>query len=152
LLEKENFAMLQFHDMEKARGASLLLRVVAKSVDLILVLAAAEILPRAGFLAGIVYILIGDGITGGRSLGKRLLGLSVLSEGDGPCTIKESILRNFILAFALLFCKVPIIGWALAFIVFALEFIVLAGSPEGRRIGDEIAKTWVRETRYEEAV
>jgi len=85
-------------------------------------------------------------------LGKRLLGLRVLSEGMRPCTIKDSILRNFILAVALLLWKVPIIGWAFTFLIFALEFVVLAGSPEGRRIGDEIAKTWVSETRYEEAV
>jgi uncharacterized RDD family membrane protein YckC len=143
--------------MEKARRAGLLLRVVARSIDLILVLAAAEILPRAGFLAGILYILIADGLAGGRSLGKRLLGLWVISEGglskgNGPCTIKDSILRNFILAVALVLWKIPIIGWAFASLIFALELIVLTGSADGRRIGDEIAKTWVAETRYEEAV
>ncbi|MDA8171917.1 MAG: RDD family protein [Nitrospiraceae bacterium] len=137
---------------KEAKTAGLLLRVVAKSVDVIIILAAVEILPKAGFLAGVGYMLIGDGLSGGRSLGKRLLGLVVLGKEGLACQVKESILRNITLGGGIILWKVPIIGWILAAAVFALEFIILIGSPEGRRIGDEIANTRVVEARLEEAV
>jgi uncharacterized RDD family membrane protein YckC len=136
--------------MEKANRAGLLSRVAAKAVDLILVLAAAEILPKAGFLAGVGYILIGDGFPGGRSLGKRLLGLSVLTDGGKACSVRESILRNLVPAMALLLWRVPFMGWIFTLLGFSFEFIVLLGSPEGKRVGDEMAKTWVAETRFKE--
>lgn len=139
--------------MDKAQRASLLLRVAGKGVDVILIFALIEILPRTGFLAGLGYMLIADGFSGGKSLGKRLLGLAVFSEEGGrPCTVKRSILRNFILALGLLLWKIPLAGPFLTAAVFFLEFIVLIGSPAGKRIGDEIAKTRVLEARYEEAV
>lgn len=139
--------------MDKAQRASLLLRVVGKGVDVILIFAAFEVLPRTGFFAGLGYMLIADGFPGGRSLGKRLLGLSVLSdEGGRPCTIKGSILRNFTLAIGLALWKIPFVGPFLTLAVFSLELVMLIGSPQGKRIGDEIAKTRVLEARYEEAV
>ncbi|MDA8387691.1 MAG: RDD family protein [Nitrospiraceae bacterium] len=139
--------------MREAKTAGLLLRVVAKSADVIIILAVAEFLPKAGFLAGVGYMLIGDGLSGGRSLGKRLLGLVVLNREGSACQVKESILRNMILGGGIILWKVPLIGWMLAAVVFVLEFIILVGSPEGRRIGDEIANTRVVEAaRIEEAV
>ena len=126
------------------------MRVVAKSIDVILILAVAEVLPRAGFLAGVGYMLVGDGLFGGRSLGKKLLGIFVVDESGAPCQVKEAILRNTTLAAGILLWKVPFLGWLLAAGVFALEFIVLLGSPDGRRIGDEIANTWVVEARFKE--
>ncbi len=140
------------HGAKEAKTAGLLLRVVAKSVDVIIILAATEVLPKAGFLAGIGYMLIGDGLSGGRSLGKRLLGLAVLDKEGLACKVKESILRNITLVGGIVLWQVPLIGWILTVVVFALEFIILIGSPEGRRIGDEIANTRVVETRLEEAV
>lgn len=153
-LAKEKNAMLKFlmGGAGEAKTAGLLLRVVAKSVDLIIILAAAEFLPKAGFLAGVGYMLIGDGLSGGRSLGKRLLGLVVLDKEGSACKIKESILRNMIPAGGIILWKVPLIGWLLTAALFALEFIILVGSPEGKRIGDEIANTRVVEARFEEAV
>ncbi len=139
--------------VREAKTAGLLLRVVAKSADVIIILAVAEFLPKAGFLAGVGYMLIGDGLSGGRSLGKRLLGLVVLNREGSACQVKESILRNMILGGGIILWKVPLIGWMLAAVVFVLEFIILVGSPEGRRIGDEIANTRVVEAaRIEEAV
>lgn len=140
------------HGAKEAKTAGLLLRVVAKSVDVIIIIAAAEILPKAGFLAGVGYMLIGDGLAGGRSLGKRLLGLAALGKDGRACQVRESILRNMTLGTGIVLWKVPLIGWMLAAAIFVLEFIILVGSPEGRRIGDEIANTRVVETRLEEAV
>lgn len=138
--------------VKEAKTAGLLLRVVAKAADVIIILAAAEILPKTGFLAGLGYILIGDGLSGGRSLGKKLLGLNVLDRNGSACKVKESILRNMTLGGGVILWKVPLIGWMLTTAVFVLEFIILTGSPEGKRIGDEIANTRVVETRMEEAL
>jgi uncharacterized RDD family membrane protein YckC len=130
--------------MERKR-AGLLLRVVSKSIDFILILAAAEALPKAGWIAGLIYLLISDGLINGQSLGKKLTGLRVETATGAPCTIKDSIVRNSTLAVGLLLWKVPFLGWILLAAVVALEFIILIGSKEGARLGDEIAKTSVVE-------
>ena len=56
---------------EESKRADLLLRTVAKILDFIIIAAAVEIVPRAGFFAGLAYLLIGDGLFDGRSLGKN---------------------------------------------------------------------------------
>ncbi|MDA8156297.1 MAG: RDD family protein [Actinomycetota bacterium] len=144
--------MLKFSVMAEARQASLLTRAVARGIDLILVITAAQVLHTAGFLAGVGYILIGDGVAGGASLGKRLMGLAVKGPQGAPCQVRESALRNATISLALLLWKIPFAGWILTLVIFTLEFLVLFGSPEARRIGDEIANTWVVEARFKEAV
>ena len=122
----------------------MLLRVLAKILDFIIIAAAAEIIPKAGFFAGLVYLLIGDGLFAGRSLGKKLIGLRVISaDTEKPCTFRESIFRNSIFAIGYLLYKVPWIGWIFIVILLFLEFIILLGSKDGMRLGDEIAKTKV---------
>ena len=64
---------------EEFKRAGLLLRTVAKILDFIIIAAAAEVLPKAGFYAGLAYLLIGDGLFDGRSLGKKIVGLRVVS-------------------------------------------------------------------------
>lgn len=134
--------------MEKKR-AGILPRVVSKGVDFILILAAAEALPKAGWLAGLTYLLISDGLLKGQSLGKKLTGLRVETAEGVPCTMKDSILRNSTLAIGLLLWKIPLVGWVLLATVMALEFIILIGSKENARLGDEIAKTSVVEIAEE---
>jgi uncharacterized RDD family membrane protein YckC len=124
-------------------GSGLLLRVVAKGLDLILMAAMAEVLPRAGYLAALAYVLVADGLWGGRSLGKRLLGLRVVRLDGSAAGVRESILRNGPLALGVLLWKLPLLGWLLAAAVFALETLLMVGSPEGRRLGDELAGTEV---------
>jgi uncharacterized RDD family membrane protein YckC len=132
--------------LNEQKTAGILLRVVAKFVDLIIIVAIAEVLPKAGYLAGVGYMLIGDGFFKGKSVGKRLVGITVVSKASGmPASMRESILRNMILSLAILFIKIPFIGWIIAAAVFAFEFIFLIGSKEGMRLGDEIAKTAVVE-------
>lgn len=124
-------------------SASLLLRAVSKGIDFIIILAAAEALPRAGWLAGFCYLLISDGLGGGKSIGKRLTGIRVLAGSGVPCSIKDSILRNITLALGLLFLKLPVFGWLIMLGIIALESIVLVGSKNNMRLGDEIANTSV---------
>jgi uncharacterized RDD family membrane protein YckC len=126
------------------KKASLLLRAIAKTLDFIIIAAAAEVIPRAGFFAGIAYLLIGDGLFDGRSLGKKIIGLRVVSvDADKPCSFRDSILRNSIFGIGYLLYQIPWFGWVFIVIAIVLEFIILLGSKNGMRLGDEIAKTRV---------
>ncbi len=132
---------------EEQRRAGLLLRTAAKIVDFILIAAVIEIIPRAGFFAGLTYLLLGDGFLDGRSIGKKLLRIRVVSvETYSPCTFKDSILRNSTFAVGYVLLVVPLIGWIFILIISIVEFILLLGSKDGMRLGDEIAKTAVIET------
>lgn len=131
---------------DELKKAGLLLRAVAKSLDFILIAAVTEMLPKAGFYAGVTYLLISDGLFDGRSIGKRLMGLRVVSLATGaPCSMRESILRNGPLGVGLLLFRLPLIGWIFIVVVSALEFLILLGNKEGMRLGDELAKTMVIE-------
>jgi uncharacterized RDD family membrane protein YckC len=132
------------------RAASLLVRAVSKAVDFILIFAAAEALPKAGWLAGLAYLLVGDGLEGGRSVGKRLTGLRVINESGGACSIRNSMIRNSTLALGLVLWKLPAVGWLLLTAVIALECIMVLGSDRKRRLGDELAHTSVVETTWKE--
>ncbi len=129
---------------EELKRAGLLLRTVARILDFIIIAAVIEIIPKAGFFAGLAYLLIGDGLFDGRSLGKKLIGLQVVSADTlKPCSFRDSILRNSIFAIGLLFYKMLWFGWIFIAIVCAFEFIILLGSRDEMRLGDEIAKTFV---------
>ena len=131
---------------EEQRRAGLLLRTAAKIVDFILIAAVVEIIPRAGFFAGLTYLLLGDGFFEGRSIGKKLLRIQVVSaDTHSPCTFKDSILRNSTFAVGYVLWIVPLIGWIFILIVSVVEFILLLGSKDGMRLGDEIARTSVFE-------
>ena len=72
------------------------------------------------------------------------VGLRVVSSGDSqPCTLRDSILRNGIFAIGYLISGIFWFGWIVVLIAAAVEFIILLGSKDGMRIGDEIAKTIV---------
>ena len=132
---------------QEYKGAGLLLRTVAKILDFIIIYAALEILPKAGFFAGLAYLLISDGLFDGRSLGKKLMGLRVVSaDTQAPCTFRSSILRNSTLCIGFIFIKLSWVGWITVAIVSIFEFIILLGNSRGMRIGDELAKTVVVES------
>lgn len=138
--------------LEEIKRAGLLLRGMAKTIDFIIVAAAAEMIPRAGFFAGLAYLLISDGLFEGRSLGKQLIGLRVVSTvTDKACSVRESILRNFMLCTGILLWKIPLVGWVIMILILAFEFVMLLGSKEGMRFGDEIAKTTVIEKKISES-
>jgi len=132
---------------EEPRRAGLMLRTVARILDLILIAAVIEVIPRAGFFAGLAYLLLGDGLFDGRSLGKKLIRLKVVSiETLQPCTFRESLLRNSTLGLGYLLWLIPWIGWIALPVIAAVEFILILGNKEGRRLGDEIARTTVIES------
>ena len=91
---------------EEVKRAGLLVRTVARILDFILIAAVAEIVPKAGFFAGLAYLLIGDGLFGGQSLSKKLIGIKVVSlDTHTPCSFRDSILRNCTFGFGFLFYK-----------------------------------------------
>ena len=139
-------------DLEKA---DFLNRIIAKAIDLIIVIALYEIIPKIGYLAGISYLLMADGLAEGRSIGKRLIGLKVVIRDSAgriaACGFKESILRNLPFAAGYILFgilkAIPLIGWIISFVVIAgiiiFESLVMLGNEDGMRLGDEIAKTQV---------
>ena len=132
---------------EEQRRAGLLLRAAAKIIDFILIAAVIEIIPKAGYFAGLAYLLLGDGFFDGRSVGKKLIKLRVVSNvTGGPCTFRDSILRNSTLAVGYILWIVPWVGWVFILLIAALEFILILGSRDGKRLGDEFAKTVVLES------
>src|SRR4030042_1424814 len=109
---------------EEFKRAGLLLRTVAKILDFIIIAAAIEVIPKAGFFAGIAYLLIGDGLFDGRSLGKKLIGLRVVSaDTNTPCTFRDSILRNSTFGIGFLFYKMIWFGWIFIVLLSIFEFI-----------------------------
>lgn len=124
--------------------AHVLNRLIAKGLDLILVAAADRLVPPVGWLAGLAYVLIADGFAGGRSVGKRLIGLqTVLPRSRDVAGFKDSIIRNLPLALAYLLFPLPYIGWFLSGGIIGLEMLLLLGNDQGIRLGDELAHTQV---------
>ena len=132
---------------EGLQKAPLLLRVMAKAIDFIAVAAAEAVIPAAGLFAAIAYILISDGLLDGRSAGKKIMGLRVISvTSGGKGSFRDSIIRNTpFLAAVLLFYLVPFAGLVLAAFVIAFEFLLALGNAEGMRLGDDLAGTKVIE-------
>ncbi len=130
------------------KKANILHRFIAKAVDLLIFGFLSEAFYPFGFLAGILYILIADGFFDGQSLGKKIIGLKVITiPNEKRIEFKESIIRNSFLALALLFSLIPFVGYFLLFtaglFIFAVEIYFIIKSPEGERLGDRFAFTRV---------
>ncbi|MCO5142131.1 MAG: RDD family protein [Oligoflexia bacterium] len=127
-------------------------RLIAKAIDLILVIAAASIFYPAGPLAAFLYILIADGFKGGQSVGKRLIGLRVVNTETGKeAEFKDSVIRNSTVAIPVLFFMVPIVGWFLWIVigipVLAIELYLMTRLEQQARLGDTMADTKVSEIK-----
>jgi uncharacterized RDD family membrane protein YckC len=122
-------------------------RFIAKVIDLLIVAAASRVVPPVGVLAGLAYILLADGFGGGRSVGKRLIGLqTIVPRTRDPAGFRESIIRNLPCGLAQLAFEIPYVGWIGWGAVLSLEALLVIGNEQGRRLGDEIAKTQVIES------
>ena len=133
---------------DEPKIAGVFVRSVAKSLDLLFAMALNELVPRIGFPFALLYILFADGFYGRASIGKKLFGLFVKplhAKRDIP--IRDSILRNIIIAAAFVLWKMPIIGWLFFMIILIVEFIIMFGSRDSMRIGDQVAATRVYELK-----
>ena len=126
--------------------ASVLNRFIAKFIDLLIVAAMYEISSRIGFVAGVMYLLIADGFSQGKSLGKWLIGLQTFVPARrSACTFRESIIRNFPLAVGYFLFLIPYMGWVLMGAILVFEGLLMIGNGLGLTIGDELAGTQVLE-------
>jgi uncharacterized RDD family membrane protein YckC len=117
-----------------------------------------------GATTGVAYVLLRDVLLNGRSLGKKMQGLHVVTSSGGPVGIPESARRNAIFALgpALAFVSallgvVPCMGQALACLLFPLlilgglatialiatEIVKIVQDEDGIRFGDRFADTRV---------
>ncbi|MEF9476358.1 MAG: RDD family protein [Candidatus Mariimomonas ferrooxydans] len=130
----------------KLAKAKILNRIVAKAIDFIIIGALLETIPGAGYYAGLAYLLMGDGLFGGRSIGKRLIRLKVVLYETGDIgSYKESIIRNFTFAAGYILMVIPLIGFIFPLIIFFFEGLLMIGNERGMRFGDELVKTQVIE-------
>ncbi len=135
---------------EESIKADILERFLAKLIDFLIVGALFAFPTIVGPLAGLTYILISDGLKGGQSVGKRIIGLKVLSGPDSvPCDFRKSIIRNgdfgAMLLWYIIVGWIPYVGKLLTALVWmaivALELLLIYA--EGARFGDRIAGTTV---------
>ncbi|MDD4569652.1 MAG: RDD family protein [Tepidanaerobacteraceae bacterium] len=138
--------------------ADLFKRFIASLIDGII----ASILIYVPILGGIVstvYILTKDVIAyeitknpdfKNRSIGKKVMGLKVVSMEGKDMDWERSIRRNLPLAVGSVCCIVPIIGWIigaiLGFIISIAEIVLVLTDNNGRRLGDRWANTQVVST------
>ena len=115
------------------------------------------LVPVIGGLAGVAYVLFRDGLDVDfmrhRSLGKKLMKLSVVRDDGAPMDPMTSARRNWPLAFGSLtqfLIFIPVLGWILIpFVLIAgavfviIEIVRVTTNPEGRRLGDGYAGTRV---------
>ncbi|MGA2193605.1 MAG: RDD family protein [Nitrospirota bacterium] len=133
---------------EERIKASVLNRSIARTIDILIALLLARLPGYIGFFSGILYVGIADGLMGGRSIGKRVIGLRVYMKKDGsPGDFRASILRNSTMAVLYTVALIPWVGWALGILGLGFELILIVGSPDGARLGDEIAGTVVRDEK-----
>src|SRR5512139_2377715 len=84
-----------------------------------------------GFLA-VLYITFRDGLFGGQSLGKKIMGVRVVHLDGRPISYVDSSFRN-----------VLFIVYLLMPLAIAVEAVAAFRQPERRRLGDRIARTCV---------
>jgi len=134
--------------LKSSSNLARLSRLMAKGIDLFIVLILSMIHLQIGVMLAAVYIGLADCLYGGQSVGKKFIGFAVVSIEDGsPCTAKQSIIRNLPFLIPLCFMIFPIWGWILAILIgvplILLELYLLFKLDSGNRLGDVMADTTV---------
>jgi uncharacterized RDD family membrane protein YckC len=125
-----------------------LARLLAKGIDLGLVVIASVIAYPWGLALAIGYLAVADSLFDGQSIGKRFIGFKVVSLEDGrPCGMRQSFIRNLPFLLPLLFALVPFWGWLLCAMLsiplIFLELYFLFKLDSAHRLGDVMADTTV---------
>ena len=130
-------------------------RVIAYVIDwaiaMVLYAVVATVAGFLGSLVGAAYMLLRDGFEfefmRGRSLGKKLMNLTVTRTGSGVMDLATSARRNWPLALSML--PLGLLWLIIAPIALAIglyEAYLVFTSEDGRRWGDRMAGTQVVET------
>ncbi len=135
---------------------SLYSRLLAKLIDLFLVLILSFAFYPIGILLSLIYLGWSDALQGGQSVGKSFMGFKVVSLEDGsPCSLKQSVIRNLPLLVPLFLFIVPLWGTILAVLIglplVLLELYFLFRLDSGNRMGDVLADTTVMATLDDKA-
>lgn len=134
--------------LEKAIRVAKLTRLIAKAIDLFIVVCFSFTMFPLSLFAGVIYLSLCDGMPNGQSAGKKFMGFAVKSLEDGsPCSYRQSIIRNLPFTLPLIIGLVPIIGWILGPILLVVlvgfELYLLYNLDSGHRLGDVMADTSV---------
>ncbi len=128
--------------------AAQLSRLIAKGIDLFIVLILSMLFYPFGVILTLIYISISDSLAGGQSVGKRIMGFAVISLEDGtPCSIKQSFIRNLPIIVPLGFAIIP--PWGIIFCTILLPLLIIFEAyllfklDSGHRLGDVMADTTV---------
>lgn len=129
-------------------NTSRLTRLIAKAIDIFIVLILSMLFYPFGLLVALFYLGLSDALYDGQSVGKRLMGFAVISLEDGkPCSVKQSIIRNLPILIPMAFAIIPLWGWIicsiLAIPLVLLEVYLLFKLDSGHRLGDVMADTTV---------
>lgn len=123
-------------------------RLIAKCIDLGLVILGAVFYYPMGLILGVIYLCVADSLYDGQSIGKRFMGFGVVSLIDGtPCSTWQSFVRNLPFTVPLIFLIFPFWGWIVSGIfalppaIMEVYFLFRLDSPH--RLGDIMADTTV---------
>ncbi|AEE92162.1 RDD domain containing protein [Tepidanaerobacter acetatoxydans Re1] len=141
------------------KKADLFKRFLAALIDGIIASLLIYI-PILGAIVSTVYLLTKDAVAfeitknadfKNRSIGKKIMGLEVVSLEGKDIDWTISVKRNLPIAIGSAFGIVPILGWIIGSIVgFALmvvEIVLAVTDNDGRRLGDKWANTQVAESQ-----
>ena len=134
--------------LESAIKVARFSRLLAKAIDLFIVLVLSIFLYPIGIIISIIYMCVADSIQNGQSVGKKFIGFFVISLEDGsPCSVKQSVIRNLPIIIPLFFAIIPIWGWLISLFIgvpfISLEVYLLYKLDSGHRLGDVMADTTV---------
>jgi uncharacterized RDD family membrane protein YckC len=147
-LYKMYYMVKRNYFLKSAIKRARLTRLVAKCVDMFIVTILSFFFYPVGIILAGIYISVADSLQNGQSVGKKLMGFSVISLEDGkPCTVRQSFIRNLPLLIPIVVAIVPIWGWLFAcilgFPLIAFELYMLFKLDSGKRLGDVMADTTV---------
>src|SRR5690625_389360 len=139
--------------------ADLTKRVVAVIIDGAIA-GVLGVIPAIGPFIGGLYMLLRDGLDfdfmKGRSVGKQLMKLTVVRLDGQPMDLNTSIMRNWPLSLRLIvsiLALIPILGWRAGIalglssaVLGLIGVVVVLSDLQGRRFGDRMAGTVVRES------
>ena len=141
--------------MENQKKADLTKRFIAALIDGI-ISSIVAVIPVIGAIIGAAYTLTKDAIMfqvtkdaqwKNRSIGKKLMGLEVISADGTDIDLKASCMRNWPLAIGTIIMIVPVLGWIIgglvAFVLGILELVLVLTDAKGRRLGDKVGNTMV---------
>jgi uncharacterized RDD family membrane protein YckC len=134
--------------LKSSLNTARLTRLIAKAMDIFIVLILAMLLYPFGIILALVYLGLSDSLYGGQSVGKKFMGFSVISLEDGqPCSLKQSVVRNLPLLIPLTFALIPPWGIIISTLLFIpmvlVEVYLLFKLDSGHRLGDVMADTTV---------